>query len=121
MLRSRKTTPRMKRVSFCAQVASGFLKSREASTDLEYVPCLSLWKEVYGAVWFQTLLYTSHPQATIWRYLLILLIGVPSRAENAPKHLLIHNALYGSGELLLRSAHYSSVGGETAISTFGGL
>lgn len=83
---------------FLCAAGLGFLKSSATSTHPEDAPFLALWKEVYGAAWFQTLLYASHSKATNWRYLLIVLVGV------LPKHLSLTSET-GLGHLsgMLRS------------------
>jgi len=102
---------------FLCAVGLGFLKSRATSTDPEYAPCLALWKEVYGAVWFQSLLYTSHPKATNWRYLLVLLIGVLQKHTSLPSEEALRQlseVLHSFGrdeELILHTIDYlASIG-----------
>lgn len=57
------------------------LDNRANLTQPEESSSLTLWNEVYRAIWFQVLFYSSHVEVRSWRHLLVLLLGV------LPKHL----------------------------------
>jgi hypothetical protein len=66
---------------FLCATGLSVLENRASLTQPEEPSRLTLWNEVYTAIWFQTLVYSSHVEARSWRYLLVLLLGA------LPKHL----------------------------------
>ena len=72
---------------FWCATAICWLENRPSLNQPENGSYLSLWDELYQAIWFQVLFYSVHGEATTWRRLFVFLVGVlPKQTDLTSEH-----------------------------------